>query len=206
MAVNGKEIEVKFYIPNLQAIESKLKTLGAWLDQPRIYEINLRFDTRNGDLCRQYRVLRLRQDTRTRLTYKGPGIIEDGARAREELELTVSDFDTAKALLEALGYEVVVMYEKYRTTYTFEGLIITLDEMPYGNFIEIEGPNGNSIRDTAHLLDLDWEERINESYLVLFERIRTAMGLTFRDLSFDNFRGVSVSPLLFRILAKGSVP
>ena len=60
-------------------------------------------------------------------------------RARKS-KFEVSSFDNAKALLEALGYRVSVMYEKYRTTYDWGGCEVTLDEMPYGDFAEIEGP------------------------------------------------------------------
>jgi len=33
-----------------------------------------------------------------------------------------------------------MMYEKYRTTFTIGSLEVVLDELPYGNFVEIEGP------------------------------------------------------------------
>lgn len=42
-------------------------------------------------------------------------------------------------LLQELGYVVSEVYEKYRTTYKLNVLQITLDEMPYGMFVEIEG-------------------------------------------------------------------
>jgi adenylate cyclase class 2 len=146
MLKSDQELEVKFYLPDLPALRARLETAGAQLVQPRVHEINLRFDTPSGDLTRSYRVLRLRQDTEARLTYKGPGELVDGVRSRQELEFTVSDFGTARHFLEALGYEVSVMYEKYRATYTLRGVLVTLDEMPYGYFAEIEGPDGASIR------------------------------------------------------------
>lgn len=170
-----------------------MDSLDARLIQPRVHEVNLRFDTPSGDLTRGYRVLRLRQDTAARLTYKGPGELQDGVRSRQELEFTVSDFDAAQKFLEALGYEVSVMYEKYRTTYKLEGVLVTLDEMPYGSFAEIEGPDGASIQRAAVALGLDWEKRILDSYLVLFDNLRMRLGFTFRDLSFENFKGIDVS-------------
>jgi adenylate cyclase class 2 len=117
----------------------------------------------------------------------------DGVRSRQELEFTVSDFETSRHFLEALGYEVSVMYEKYRATYTLDGVLVTLDEMPYGNFAEIEGPDGASIRKTAEVLGLDWERRILDSYIMLFDRLRERFGLAFRDLSFANFKSLTVT-------------
>jgi adenylate cyclase class 2 len=188
-----QELEVKFYIPDLAGLQARLESLGARLVQPRVHETNLRFDTPAGELSRGFRVLRLRQDAEARLTYKGPGSEQDGVRARLELEFTVSDFDMARRVLEALGYQVSVMYEKYRATYALKGVLVTLDEMPYGNFIEIEGPDGASIRQAAEGLGLDWEARLLESYLVLFDRLRARLGFDFQHLSFANFEGVAVT-------------
>ena len=193
MTKSDQELEVKFYLSDLSALRGNLEAAGAQLFKPRVHEINLRFDTPSGDLARGYRVLRLRQDSEARLTYKGPGELVDGVRSRQELEFTVSDFETARHFLEALGYEVSVMYEKYRATYTLEGVLVTLDEMPYGNFAEIEGPDGASIRKTAEALGLDWERRILDSYIMLFDRLRERLGLPFRDLSFTNFKELTVT-------------
>ncbi|MFZ6026411.1 MAG: class IV adenylate cyclase [Chloroflexota bacterium] len=192
--VANQELEVKFFLPGLKALEARLVSLGARLVQPRVHEINLRFDTPENGLTNACQVLRLRQDTQARVTYKGPGVLQDGVRLRQELEFTVSDFATAQALLEALGYVVVVMYEKYRAVYDLGTVHVTLDEMPYGCFAEIEGPTPADIRAAARQLALDWEKRINDSYMVLFQNARQAMGFTFRDLSFANFEGLAVSP------------
>jgi len=186
--LNAQEIEVKFLLADLKAFEARLQAAGAKLEQPRVHEINLRFDTPQGDLGQGFRVLRLRRDTATRLTYKGPGENQGGARARQEIEFTVSDYDAALAFLQALGYQITLMYEKNRTTYMLGGALVTLDEMPYGNFMEIEAPDPARIRALSQRLGLDWERRILDSYTALFERLKTALGLDYRDLSFENFQ------------------
>lgn len=104
--------------------------------------------------------------------------------------MSVNNFDTARKLLEALGYRVAVIYEKYRTTYKLGNVLVTLDEMPYGSFAEIEGPDGVSIKAAADRLGLDWEKRIFDSYLALFDKLRQVLGFEFRDLSFENFSGL----------------
>lgn len=185
--MEDQELEVKLYVQDLGAVEGRLLELGAELIQPRTHEFNLRFDTHDGDLSQGFRVLRLRQDTAARLTYKGPARTQDGVRVRQEIEFTVGDFRAARAFLEALGFQVSMIYEKYRTIYEFEGVHITLDELPYGNFVEIEGPSVERIRAVNQRLDLDWQAGISESYAILFERLRNEMGLEFRDLIFDNF-------------------
>lgn len=193
MAQDNQEIEAKFYITGLQAVQERLKSLGARLVHERTHEINLRFDTPGGDLLRQLQVLRLRQDSQARLTYKGPARTVEGARARQEIEFTVSDFSSAQAFLEALGFQVIMMYEKYRTTYTMDGMEILLDEMPYGSFLEIEGPDTAAMQRLALALQIDWESAAEDSYTALFEKLRGRLGFTFRDLSFANFAALNVT-------------
>ncbi len=192
MAKSDQELEVKFYLSELTGLENRLKDHHAKLSQKRVREVNLRFDTPDLALTRAARVLRLRKDNQAIVTYKGPGVESDGVRQRQELEFIVSDFDTAKVFLEALGYQVSVIYEKYRVVYDLGGTHVTLDEMPYGNFAEIEGPDGKTIQEVSRALELDWEARILDSYLVLFERVKESMGFSFRDLTFENFKGVAV--------------
>lgn len=195
MAEKGQEIEVKFYVGEAGSLQAKLEGAGARLIIPRQHEMNLRFDTPDRELSRSMCALRLRKDQDIRLTYKGPPLMEGGARLRKELEFSVSDFAMAKAFLEALGYEVSVMYEKYRTTYVFENVEVTFDEMPYGNFIELEGPDGKTLREVAQVLGLDWSRRCLDSYLTLFDNLRSQEGLEFNDLSFKNFEGLKFDSL-----------
>ena len=114
-----QEIEAKFYVMDLKKIEACLQGLEARLIQPRILETNIRFDLPDGGLRSEGRVLRIRQDTEAKLTYKSGGTNEQGVLSRTEIEFVVEDFEKAKQFLEALGYQKLFYYEKYRTTYEF---------------------------------------------------------------------------------------
>lgn len=191
--ISDQEIEVKFCLLHPEDLISKLEEVGANLIQPRTYEHNLRFDTLKLDLTRNHKVLRLRKDHRTRLTFKGPDEKLQRISRRNEIEFGVDNFESAKKLLEALGYKVNVIYNKYRITYTLDTVIITIDEMPYGHFAEVEGSKSEDIQKAAEKLGLAWNTRLAESYLLLFERAKKSLGLTFRDLTFENFEGIEVS-------------
>lgn len=195
------EQEVKFYLSDISALETKLIGLGATRVQPRSHEINLRFDTPDRRLSGRFQVLRLRQDTRARLTYKGPSDPEREVSAREELEVEVSDLGTAHAILESLGFEVMVMYEKYRTAYLLDGVEISLDEMPFGTFCEVEGPDTESIQVIAEKLGLDWEARSKLSYLALFSMVKENLNLDFHNLDFKSFTGIEIHPKDFGMRA-----
>jgi len=189
-----QEIEAKFYVRDLKKIEACLQDLEARLIQPRVLEMNIRFDLPDGGLRSEGRVLRLRQDTEARLTYKGAGKSEQGVVNRTEIEFTVEDFNKAKNFLEALGYQKLLQYNKYRTTYELEHCHIMLDELPYGNFVEIEGENITAIHSMANKLELDMQAAISASYSALFEKVRRTLGLTITDLTFANFEAIKISP------------
>ena len=185
--MKDQEIEVKFHVANLAQVEARLQSLGARQTQVRLHEVNLRLDTPELALTKSLQVLRLRQDDQARVTYKGPGVDQGGVRLRQEIEFIVSDFEASRRLFAALGYQVAMMYEKYRRVYDLDDVHVTLDEMPYGDFIEIEGPQPASIQLASQRLGLVWERRILDSYTALFEELRAGMGFEFRDLSFENF-------------------
>ena len=191
--MENQELEVKLYVSDLEAVRKRLEARQAVQKQARTHEMNLRFDTKQGELSREYKALRLRSDTAVRLTFKGPSSSREGVRVRQEIEFTVSDFNAARAFLEALGYHVAMIYEKYRAEYDLEGVSISLDELPYGNFVEIEGENPQHIRRISDLLGLNWQNRISDSYVLLFNRLRSEFSLEFRDLIFDNFEGLDCS-------------
>jgi adenylate cyclase class 2 len=192
------ETEVKIYLPNLATMRLSLESVGASLAKPRLFERNLRYENAERSLAPNGVVLRLRQDDRGRITYKGPAIIQEssGISTRAELETEIGDIAIMDAILQKLGFQVSLIYEKYRTTYQLHSAEVVLDEMPYGDFMEIEG-EAKAIEQVLQTLDLTQTPRIIGSYVVLFEAVKTTLGLDFRDLSFDNFAGIQVPAEIF---------
>ncbi len=199
MSDSNQETEVKFYVSSLTEVEMRLYSLEAHLIQSRVLEVNLRFDNPNGDFQRQGRVLRLRRDEEVRLTYKDGSRLLDGALSRREIEFAVSDFDLAKQFIEALGYKVIFVYEKFRTTFELDRAHIMLDETPIGNFVEIEGAL-ETLKPIAAKLGLNWDAAVPASYHALFKRVCEARRLEFRDLSFENFKNKKILPTDLKVL------
>jgi adenylate cyclase, class 2 len=192
MNQDERELEVKFLLANMPALERKLQALGASLVTKRTFESNLRFDWPNGSLSKAGQALRLRHDENNILTFKGAASDQQGVLSRQEIEFKVSNYESARHFLEALGFQVTVAYEKRRTTYAFEGVEIMLDEMPFGNFCEVEGADPALIQAVAIKLGLNWDARTLTSYLMIFAQVRGKLHLNIRDLTFVNFRGITV--------------
>jgi len=181
------EIEAKFYIQNPAAFREHLESLGAERISERILERNWRFDTPDRQLTTKGEVLRIREDHRYRLTYKRP---MSGTLERREIEIEVNDSIKTQLFLEALGFEVFYLYEKYRETYELGMVEIVLDEVPYGSFIEIEGSSIESIHETAKKLGIAWNRRVTSTYLGLFEYLREKFKLPFSNATFESFSQV----------------
>jgi adenylate cyclase, class 2 len=191
--MDTKEREIKFYIQDLAGLADRLRVCGADLSRKRMLERNLRLDTEDHSLKKEDRLLRIRQDDQVRVTYKDKAQVEDGVITRTELEFVSDDYAITKKFFEALDYQVVVIYEKYRQEYRLGDVKVMLDELPYGDFLEIEAPNIALIDGVGQMLGLDRSRGIENNYLGLFEILMQDKGLTFRDLTFENFEGLSIS-------------
>src|SRR5690606_27366801 len=179
-------------------VRRRLDEAGARLVQARILERNNRYDDFKGNLSGAGDVLRLRHDTRARLTFKqGRDKTRVGdAVSRFEAEVEVSDFDAMDEILRRLGYRTYMVYEKYRTTYQLDGVEVVLDELPYGNFVEIEG-EAEAIQQVRLRLGLGEATAYRGGYTDLFERVRRKLKLKFTDLTFANFEQIDVPQSAF---------
>lgn len=179
-----QETEIKLYVLDLDKIERRILESGGRLIQSRTFETNLRFDLPDGSLRREGRVLRLRRDQDSYLTYKGPSAITDGVLSRVEYECTVGDFEMARKTIEALGYQLIAVYEKYRSIFALDDSLIMLDELPYGPFVEIEGADKDGIRRITEKLGLNFDCAVPSSYLGLFEQLCQHEDLDPENLTF----------------------
>lgn len=191
-----QEIEVKFYLTDLLEIRNRIEKLGA-TSRGRVFETNIRYEDKTSGLIKTGRLLRLRKDGRTTLTFKSKpetGQLEAQDRqfkVHRELEVEVDDFDTMSAILNELGFHREQVYEKWRETFEIDETIFCLDSLPFGDFLEIEGGR-DDITTYAARLGLRWDDRILENYLGLFELLRRQYRLSFNDVTFDNFSNLQI--------------
>jgi adenylate cyclase class 2 len=188
------ETEVKFQITDIESLTVAMRRMGA-TSQGRVFEHNIRFDTPSAELLQKGCLLRLRQDQKVHLTFKSPPPQENEQyKVFLEIETTVSDHAAMKAILTALGYQPVQVYEKWRETYTWQTFALCLDTLPFGTFLEIEG-DGQGLPAVAAELGLKWEQRILANYLAMFEQVKQRLSVAFKDLTFANFKDVPTEAL-----------
>ena len=162
-----QEVEIKLLVPDLKAMENKLRDLGFRCETPSTHEVNTLYDLLGQKLRRKGELLRLRKyGDKWKLTHKAKG--KTGRhKSRGELETAVSDGKTMDALLSALGFSPTFVYEKFRSEWTDGEGCVVLDHTPIGDIAEIEGKS-RWIDRTARRLGIATSDYITKSYAELF--------------------------------------
>jgi len=155
------EVETKFISPGNERVEASLKGLGASLLSDEENE-DVYFRHPGRDFGKTDEALRLRKKTAgAELTYKGPRMNVENAKAREEITLSIVDALSAQRIVERLGFVEFMTITKRRRTYAYEKILVAVDDVDgLGEFVELE---------------LITEEPIRASALI--EELRGALGL-----------------------------
>jgi adenylate cyclase class 2 len=180
------EVEQKFPVADMAALEAKVAALGATLSEPES-EIDHYYAHPARDFAASDEALRVRRtDSSSYLTYKGPKV-DTTTKTRREIELELwaqeAKVQSLENLLEALGFTPVAEVCKYRrkATISWQGRQIeaALDEVvDVGTFVELElvaedeevEPAKACIASLAQALGLSGSER--RSYLELLLKRR----------------------------------
>jgi adenylate cyclase class 2 len=140
------EVEMKFPVPELAAIEGRLAELGAAISAAQT-EIDVYFAHPARDFARTDEALRVRRKGRANfLTYKGPKV-DAVTKTRHEIDLPLPpEEETAQQwmrLLEALGFTIAgeVRKSRRKAHVAWQGrrVEVSLDEVEHlGTFVELE--------------------------------------------------------------------
>lgn len=106
-------------------------------------------------LDEKFAVLRVRKtQNKTILTFKKSVQNDFPVKQRIEHETEVADAKELEKIIENLGFAPRLIYEKRRKTWRFRSVEIVLDELPFGEFMEIEG-SITAIAEAEILLDFE---------------------------------------------------
>ena len=174
------------------ALLAALDRIGAAPRGERLLEDDLVLDRAGDELANSGRLLRLRRrGEEFLLTFKGPYEQGLGVKARPEVQTPVADGEAMRSLLEELGYRVALRYQKYRTLYRCplsgcEGVALSLDETPIGDFLEVEG-DPEQIHRCVAALGFSRQAYETRSYLEIY-RSRGGTGDMLFDGAADGLR------------------
>ena len=165
------EIEVKFLNIDIDAMRQKLQDAGAHLEQPM--RLMKRVNMEEPYHTAEHAFLRIRDEgDKTTLTYKRrtnqAGSEIDGVK---EIEVEVSDFDTAVELFKEAGWPPRTFQESKRETWQFGDVEVVIDEWPWiETHIEIEGETEAAVRNAAEKLGFNWNDALIGHIDAVYER------------------------------------
>lgn len=180
------EIEAKLKVDSLEAVEQSLVRCGASFLRQTV-QTDRYYDTAGRDMTRTDKALRLRSDSkggreRFILAYKGPKE-KDDYKKRVELETEVSDAEAMELLLGQLGYVKALAFNKRRRLWQLQGCEVALDELPLlGVFVEIEGPDSETIAKVQASLGLSGSPHIMASYACMIDERLTQLAMQTREI------------------------
>lgn len=180
---SNREIEIKLRVSSAREARRLLRAAGFHTIRRRVFEDNYVFDTPRRTLARADQLLRIRQAGRAAsLTFKGPAA-PGKHKSRGEFEIVISDARMASVILQKLGFKPVFRYQKYRTEYGQPGGhgVVSLDETPYGCYLEIEGAP-RWIDRTSRALGFSESDYLTVSYAALYHAHRDTKGVEPRDM------------------------
>lgn len=180
---NNIENEVRFLEIDEAKIINKLKSLGAKdLGNEIIKEVI--FYDKNLNWKKTNQLVRLRRDQfGIWLTYKHHQEFKIGGTI--EVELKINDLDKAVDFLEAVGLYKMRVQEKRRHRFVLGKAEIDITEWPkVPILLEIEANSEKTIKQTADLLELDWNNvYYKDNKFVLEEKYN----IPFSDLKIYTF-------------------
>jgi adenylate cyclase, class 2 len=178
--MQNSEIELKFPVPDPEALQTRLSQLGFHLVTPRTFEHNTLYDTPNRDLRARKQILRLRQYgslctlTHKRLPDQQDPVDTTRYKIRVETETIVAECAAMDEIFKQMGYLPAFIYEKYRTEWSHSAdpsaeipAHLVIDETPIGTYAELEGPTA-WIDQTLVALNIDPATCLTDSYGKLF--------------------------------------
>ena len=175
------EIEAKVKVDCLEPYIRRLNQLQAQPAEPVIQRDHF-FDRpdhslQNADCGLRLRTVSSSHTARNQLCFKGPK--QPGPyKQRTEIEFDASDPHAARQFLEALGFQLNLVYEKRRTIYRLHDCQVCLDQVPrLGQFIEIEGPSQQSINHVINQLYLHDQQLIKTAYATLIRQLAQQQNL-----------------------------
>jgi len=177
------EKEIKLRVKNLSGLVDSLKKRGAkFLNKSK--EKTIRLDTPSGDLESRGVFLRVRAGSKNTITLKEKTEEDKSVRARKETEFEIQDVDKMAYILERLGFGYSRIMEKYRINLSYKGTKLSLDELFFGQFLEIEGQE-NKIEKVAKELGFNPNEKILVTYWDILEEYNKKKKTKLKDIIFS---------------------
>ena len=190
------EIEVKFLQVDHDVLRAKLTSLGAECAQPMRLMKRKTYDFPDYRLRNEKNGWARVRDEGDKVTMSYKQLNDRTLHGTHEVNVVVDSFDAADAFLQELGLEPKSYIETKRESWRLDDFEIELDEWPWAlPYIEIEGPDEQSLLELALKLGFNWDVAFYGSVEVVYQaeydvtedEINDVSRITFEDQVPDLF-------------------
>lgn len=177
------EKEIKIKITNPQEVFQILQKMGAQVLN-KSKEITTRFDTREKSLEKAGLFLRVRSGSKNTITLKEKTAKDKLVKARKETEFEIQDIEKMAYILKRLGFDYIRIMEKFRINLKYKRAKLSIDELPFGFYLEIEGKE-EQINNILKELGYREKDRIIETYWDIFKKYKEKNNITQQNIVFE---------------------
>jgi adenylate cyclase, class 2 len=163
------EYEATFLDIDRSALVKKMEQIGAKLERPEYMQRRVTFDlpTEKRDKNTWLRV----RDEGDKITLTLKSVEGKTITGQKEILVNVDAFDETVALIESIGCEKKSYQESRRELWKIGDVEIAIDTWPFlDTYVEVEGPNEQSVKDAAARLDLDYGKAIFDTVNAIYKR------------------------------------
>ncbi|MEI6850702.1 MAG: class IV adenylate cyclase [Candidatus Saccharibacteria bacterium] len=177
------EQEIKLKLNDPDGLINMLVILGA-KSKGVDFQKTIRFDTKTNELEKYGTFIRVRSGHGTTITMKRKLKSENSdVFQREEIETSIGDIEKMRQIIKNLGFSKEYIMEKYRSNWSYKGAEISIDELPFGFFVEIEASPA-IIKKVSNELKLNLDDKITTTYWHLLAEHNKLIGAKEENIIF----------------------
>ncbi len=176
-----REIEVKIFNVDVQALEGRLLGAGAALAFDGDIDA-IHFDYPDFRLRNEGKTTRIRQvGDKVEIVVKGKNRRSD-VTDREEIETHVGDFESARRIYNRLGLVEMCRYQKHRKSYALDGMKFEFDTFQnFPSYIEVEAKTEDDVRRGVEFLGFTMKDTYTKSIMARLHELN----IDPRDIGFE---------------------
>jgi adenylate cyclase class IV len=133
------------------------------------FETTTRYDTINDKYSNEGIYVRTKSGFRNTLTLKEKSDdFNNNLFSRYITEIEIENIEDITYILEKIGLNKKIIMEKYRMNWILDGINLSIDELPFGIYLEIKGSD-EEIKRIIKKLNIK-SKRINITYWDIYEK------------------------------------
>jgi adenylate cyclase class 2 len=163
------EYEATFLDIDRKVFTEKLKQIGAKLGRAEYLQRRVILELPEG--MRKNSIWIRVRDEGDKITLTLKSVDGTTIAGQKEICVNVSDFNDTVALFESIGCRKKAYQESKRELWNIGSVEVALDTWPFlDTYVEIEGPDEQSVKDLAQELGLKYEQAIFDTVNAVYKR------------------------------------